>query len=84
VREAGERNVRLISRLVERGLNTPPTSSAGRLFDAVAALVGVPGSGRATYEGQAAIELELAADGPAKGAIRSGCGPGRDVGGGDG
>ena len=65
VREAGERNVRLISRLVERGLNTPPTSSAGRLFDAVAALVGVPGSGRATYEGQAAIELELAAEGPA-------------------
>jgi hydrogenase maturation protein HypF len=65
VREAGERDVCLISRLVERGLNSPPTSSAGRLFDAVAALVGVPGSGRATYEGQAAIELELAADGPA-------------------
>ncbi|CAA9403454.1 MAG: [NiFe] hydrogenase metallocenter assembly protein HypF [uncultured Rubrobacteraceae bacterium] len=64
VREAGERNVRLIARLVEHGLNTPPTSSAGRLFDAVAALVGVPGSGRATYEGQAAVELELAAGGP--------------------
>jgi len=65
VREAGERNVQLIARLVEHGLNTPPTSSAGRLFDAVAALTGVPGSGRATYEGQAAIELELAADGAA-------------------
>jgi hydrogenase maturation protein HypF len=65
VREAGERNVRLISRLVEHGLNTPPTSSAGRVFDAVAALAGVPGSGRATYEGQAAIELELAAEGQA-------------------
>ncbi|MDQ3362381.1 MAG: carbamoyltransferase HypF, partial [Actinomycetota bacterium] len=64
VREAGERNVQLIARLVEHGLNTPPTSSAGRLFDAVAALVGVPGSGHATYEGQAAIELELAAHGP--------------------
>jgi hydrogenase maturation protein HypF len=64
VRRAGEANVRLISRLVERRLNTPPTSSAGRLFDAVAALVGVPGSDRATYEGQAAIELELAAGGP--------------------
>jgi hydrogenase maturation protein HypF len=67
VRETGERNVRLISRLVEHGLNTPPTSSAGRLFDAVAAMVRVPGSQRTTYEGQAAIELELAADGTADG-----------------
>ncbi|WP_207956763.1 carbamoyltransferase HypF [Rubrobacter tropicus] len=64
VRRAGETNVRLISRLIERQLNTPPTSSAGRLFDAVAALVGVPGSTRATYEGRAAVELELAAEGP--------------------
>jgi hydrogenase maturation protein HypF len=63
VRHAGERNVRLIARLMEHKLNTPPTSSAGRLFDAVAALAGVPGSKRATYEGQAAVELELAAEG---------------------
>lgn len=64
VRRAGERDLRLISRLVEHRLNTPPTSSAGRLFDAVAALAGVPGTRRTTYEGQAAIELELAANGP--------------------
>jgi hydrogenase maturation protein HypF len=60
LRETSERDVRLISRLLEHGLNTPPTSSAGRLFDAVAALAGVPGSRRTTYEGQAAVELELA------------------------
>jgi hydrogenase maturation protein HypF len=66
VRQAGEQNMRLVARLVERGLNTPPTSSAGRLFDAVAALVGVPGTRRTTYEGQAAVELELVAEGPVR------------------
>ena len=66
VREAGEQGVRNVARLIWRRLNAPPTSSAGRLFDAVAALVGVPGSRRTTYEGQAAVELELAAGGPAR------------------
>jgi hydrogenase maturation protein HypF len=53
--------IRAVRRMVARGLNTPYTSSCGRLFDAVSALLGV--CGRATYEGHAAVELEMAAGG---------------------
>jgi hydrogenase maturation protein HypF len=45
-----------VCRLLETGLNSPLTTSVGRLFDAVAALCGV--RARAVHEGQAAAELE--------------------------
>ena len=46
----------VLSRMIERGINTPLTSSCGRLFDAVAALV--LKRMQVDYEAQAAIELE--------------------------
>jgi hydrogenase maturation protein HypF len=53
--------MRIVRRMAETGINTPLTSSAGRLFDAAAALLGV--RDEITYEGQAAIELEQLARG---------------------
>lgn len=45
--------------MIERNINSPLTSSMGRLFDAAAAILGI--CGKATYEGEPAIELEAAA-----------------------
>ena len=51
----------VLHRMLSRRLNSPVTSSAGRLFDGVAALIGVREIN--AYEGQAAILLEAAAEG---------------------
>ncbi|WP_409471672.1 carbamoyltransferase HypF [Streptomyces sp. HC307] len=48
--------VGVLMKMAERGINSPQTSSMGRLFDAYSALLGV--CEQVDYEGQAAIELE--------------------------
>jgi hydrogenase maturation protein HypF len=50
---------RIVDQQVGKGINTPLTSSCGRLFDAVSALLGI--CPVTTFEAQAAIALELAA-----------------------
>jgi hydrogenase maturation protein HypF len=51
----------VIRQMIASGVGSPPTSSVGRLFDAVAALIGL--SDRNSFEGQAAMELEAIATG---------------------
>jgi hydrogenase maturation protein HypF len=62
IRDMEENKLRIIVEMIEKKVNSPETSSLGRLFDGVAAIAGI--RGKAAYEGQAAMELEMSA-GPA-------------------
>ena len=55
----------IVSAMIAKGLNAPLTSSMGRLFDGIAALIGLRHS--VAFEGQAAMELEMAAGPPSAG-----------------
>ncbi|MFO7820729.1 MAG: carbamoyltransferase HypF [Lentisphaeria bacterium] len=61
----------LLSQAVKRQVNTPLTSSAGRLFDTVAAMLGL--CRQADYEGQAPMRLQAVAE------ANNGCGYGYDI-----
>ncbi len=58
VQSFSQSELRLLQQMLEKDLNAPITTSAGRLFDAVAALVGL--RQHTAFEGQAAMELEFA------------------------
>ncbi|MCC5605903.1 carbamoyltransferase HypF [Nostoc sp. CHAB 5834] len=53
--------LKLLNQLIEKKINSPPASSVGRLFDAVAAAIGIYRD-ECSYEGQAAIAMEAIVD----------------------
>jgi hydrogenase maturation protein HypF len=59
IRTFTPRERRILGGMLASGVNTPVTTSAGRLFDGIAALLGI--ATRVTFEGQAAAALEFAA-----------------------
>jgi len=56
---AGKDQLSFLSNMIDKKINSPLTSSIGRLFDGVSSLVGL--RNHSTFEGQAAMELEMAA-----------------------
>jgi hydrogenase maturation protein HypF len=57
IRTIESEKVGIIREMISKGVNSPPTSSLGRLFDGVAAICGI--RKRVNFEGQAAMELEM-------------------------
>ncbi|MFC1703364.1 hypothetical protein ACFL1E_01080 [Candidatus Omnitrophota bacterium] len=56
IKKLNKRKCRVLQQMIQKNINCPLTSSMGRLFDAVSALIGIRGT--VVYEAQAAIELE--------------------------
>jgi hydrogenase maturation protein HypF len=59
LRDLESERLAIISEMIAKGINSPLTSSLGRLFDGVAAICGI--RSRVNFEGQAAMELEMLA-----------------------
>ncbi len=60
VRSLGRQERRILAQMLRRGFNAPQSTSVGRLFDAVAALLGLHPT--VSFEGQAAMALEFLVD----------------------
>lgn len=60
VEAIAEKDRAILLKMIEKGINSPLTSSCGRLFDGIAALIGL--RSKVSYEGQAALELEMSID----------------------
>jgi hydrogenase maturation protein HypF len=61
LRSMDQKRVDILLAMMGKQINSPLTSSLGRLFDAVAAIIGL--RGQVAFEGQAAMELEMILDG---------------------
>jgi len=59
IRETGDKGMETMVKMISSGINSPLTSSLGRLFDGIAAITGI--RSRVYFEGQAAMEMEMAA-----------------------
>jgi len=57
LKETGRDKIRFIIDMISKKINSPETSSLGRLFDGVSAIIGI--RNRVCFEGQAAMELEM-------------------------
>ena len=60
IKEFDDNKKQIILKMITRKVNSPPTSSLGRLFDGVSAIMGI--RNKVSFEGQAAMELEMMAN----------------------
>ena len=60
IKNTPEKELKILQKMLTGNINSPVTSSAGRLFDAVSSIIGI--SSYSHYEGQAAMQLEFAID----------------------